>query len=85
MTSFDEFCDAHSMPDEHDTVGAVAMDTKGNVAYATTSGGRTGNLNGRVGDSSIPGQTDNSTVHTVITPPSRWCTSKMKSYKEQTM
>ena len=42
--------------DEHDTVGAVAMDKDGNVAYATSTGGVTAKRPGRVGDSPIPGK-----------------------------
>ena len=41
---------------KHDTVGAVAMDTEGNLAYASSTRGRTGNMDGRLGDYSIPGQ-----------------------------
>jgi beta-aspartyl-peptidase (threonine type) len=37
------------------TVGAVAMDSFGNVAAATSTGGRTGKMNGRIGDSPIVG------------------------------
>ncbi len=37
------------------TVGAVAVDRSGNVAAATSTGGRSGQLPGRVGDSPIPG------------------------------
>jgi beta-aspartyl-peptidase (threonine type) len=37
------------------TVGAVAVDTTGSVAAATSTGGRVGQLPGRVGDSPIPG------------------------------
>lgn len=45
-------------PDEarrHGTVGAVARDRAGNLAAATSTGGMTGKLPGRVGDSPIPG------------------------------
>ncbi|RUS81926.1 hypothetical protein EGW08_010312 [Elysia chlorotica] len=38
-----------------DTVGAVAMDATGNVAAATSTGGTTAKLPGRVGDSPIIG------------------------------
>ncbi|GFO04899.1 isoaspartyl peptidase/l-asparaginase [Plakobranchus ocellatus] len=38
-----------------DTVGAVAMDAKGNLAAATSTGGITAKLPGRVGDSPIIG------------------------------
>jgi L-asparaginase / beta-aspartyl-peptidase len=37
------------------TVGAVAVDAEGHVAAATSTGGRSGQLHGRVGDSAIPG------------------------------
>ncbi|AEI50604.1 isoaspartyl peptidase/L-asparaginase family protein [Runella slithyformis] len=39
----------------HGTVGAVAVDTKGNVAAATSTGGTTNSLDGRIGDSCIIG------------------------------
>ncbi len=34
----------------HDTVGAVALDSEGNIAAATSTGGVTGKLVGRIGD-----------------------------------
>ena len=37
----------------HGTVGAVAMDTKGNLAAATSTGGTFGKLEGRIGDTPI--------------------------------
>ena len=37
------------------TVGAVALDKNGNLAAATSTGGRTGKMPGRVGDSPILG------------------------------
>jgi len=49
------------MPDEfgptrsHDTVGAVAVDTQGNIAAATSTGGTLNKAPGRVGDSSLIG------------------------------
>jgi beta-aspartyl-peptidase (threonine type) len=39
----------------HGTVGAVALDQKGNLAAATSTGGMTGKMAGRVGDSPIIG------------------------------
>jgi len=39
----------------HDTVGAVALDANGNLAAATSTGGVTGKLVGRVGDVPIIG------------------------------
>jgi beta-aspartyl-peptidase (threonine type) len=39
----------------HGTVGAVALDRHGNLAAATSTGGYTGKLAGRVGDSPIIG------------------------------
>jgi L-asparaginase / beta-aspartyl-peptidase len=45
-------------PDEkekHGTVGAVALDQKGNLAAATSTGGMMGKMAGRVGDSPIIG------------------------------
>src|SRR5258706_229053 len=42
----------------HGTVGAVALDAHGNLAAATSTGGYTGKLPGRVGDSPIIGPGD---------------------------
>uniref|UniRef100_A0A2K5DU43 Uncharacterized protein n=1 Tax=Aotus nancymaae TaxID=37293 RepID=A0A2K5DU43_AOTNA len=39
------------------TVGAVALDCKGNVAYATSTGGIVNKMVGRVGDSPCVGRT----------------------------
>ncbi|MBU2962783.1 isoaspartyl peptidase/L-asparaginase [Citreicella sp. C3M06] len=39
----------------HGTVGAVACDRQGNVAAATSTGGWTGKMPGRVGDTPMPG------------------------------
>ena len=41
--------------DRHGTVGAVAMDQNGNLAAATSTGGTTNKLPGRIGDSPIIG------------------------------
>jgi beta-aspartyl-peptidase (threonine type) len=41
--------------DEHDTVGAVALDLNGNFASATSTGGLSGTPAGRMGDSALPG------------------------------
>jgi L-asparaginase / beta-aspartyl-peptidase len=43
------------IPGHHGTVGAVAVDTDGNLAAATSTGGYTGKLPGRVGDSPLIG------------------------------
>jgi beta-aspartyl-peptidase (threonine type) len=40
---------------EAGTVGAVAVDGDGRIAAATSTGGRAGQMRGRVGDSPIPG------------------------------
>ena len=39
----------------HGTVGAVAVDNKGNVAAATSTGGIENKMHGRIGDSSVIG------------------------------
>jgi L-asparaginase / beta-aspartyl-peptidase len=39
----------------HDTVGAVALDANGNFAAATSTGGLSGQMEGRIGDSPMPG------------------------------
>ena len=41
--------------DKHGTVGAVALDCEGNLAAATSTGGYTNKMTGRVGDSPIVG------------------------------
>src|SRR5580658_7171742 len=41
--------------DSHDTVGAVALDTYGNIAAGTSTGGTLNKAPGRVGDSSLIG------------------------------
>src|SRR5207302_5188757 len=41
--------------DLHGTVGAVALDRSGNLAAATSTGGTTNKLSGRIGDSPIIG------------------------------
>ena len=41
--------------DLHGTVGAVALDRSGNLAAATSTGGKTGKLSGRIGDTPIIG------------------------------
>jgi beta-aspartyl-peptidase (threonine type) len=41
--------------DRHGTVGAVALDTRGNIAAATSTGGVGGKLPGRIGDSALIG------------------------------
>jgi beta-aspartyl-peptidase (threonine type) len=41
--------------DSHDTVGAVALDSQGNLAAATSTGGTLNKTPGRVGDSSLIG------------------------------
>jgi L-asparaginase / beta-aspartyl-peptidase len=46
---------AHLAPRLHGTVGAVARDRDGNLAAATSTGGITGKLPGRVGDTPVIG------------------------------
>lgn len=45
----------NAMADQHGTVGAAAVDSHGNLAAATSTGGVAGKLPGRIGDSAIPG------------------------------
>jgi len=47
--------DALSDQDRHGTVGAVALDRNGNLAAATSTGGNTNKLPGRLGDTPILG------------------------------
>lgn len=44
-----------SRDDGHGTVGAVALDERGNIAAGTSTGGTTAKMRGRVGDSPIVG------------------------------
>lgn len=46
---------SYNVRKEHDTVGAVALDRFGNLAAATSTGGITGKIPGRVGDSPLTG------------------------------
>jgi beta-aspartyl-peptidase (threonine type) len=46
---------ARNLKNHHGTVGAVALDQDGNLAAATSTGGYTGKLPGRIGDSPIIG------------------------------
>ena len=52
LTTPSEFCGPSS---SHDTVGAVAVDSSGNIAAATSTGGTLNKAPGRVGDSSLIG------------------------------
>ncbi len=45
----------HAALNSHDTVGAVALDSRGNLAAATSTGGTMNKTPGRVGDSSLIG------------------------------
>jgi len=51
----DDWLAKHPQPNEHGTVGAVALDRAGHIAAATSTGGTTGKLWGRIGDSPIIG------------------------------
>ncbi|HEY6769126.1 MAG TPA: isoaspartyl peptidase/L-asparaginase [Candidatus Sulfotelmatobacter sp.] len=46
---------AHDATISHDTVGAVALDSAGNIAAATSTGGTLNKAPGRLGDSSLIG------------------------------
>ena len=48
-------CAAKNLKGHHGAVGAVALDAKGNLAAATSTGGFTAKLPGRIGDSPIIG------------------------------
>lgn len=49
-----------------DTVGAVALDTRGRLAAATSTGGTSLKLPGRIGDSPIPGAGNYATEHAAV-------------------
>ena len=59
------------------TVGAVALDDDGNLAAATSTGGRTGQWSGRVGDAPIPGLGTYADEHVAIS-----CTGKGEAFME---
>jgi beta-aspartyl-peptidase (threonine type) len=55
-----ELCDpaeliTEKQKQEQDTVGTVALDQNGNLAAGTSTGGLSGQLKGRMGDSAVPG------------------------------
>ena len=65
-----ELLEAFAALDSHDTVGAVALDTHGNLAAATSTGGTLNKTPGRVGDSSLIGcgcYADNQSAATSLT------------------
>jgi L-asparaginase / beta-aspartyl-peptidase len=49
------FPNENGSPEGHDTVGAVALDARGNLAAGTSTGGTLNKTPGRVGDSSLIG------------------------------
>ena len=53
--TLEELRTADPAEERHDTVGAVALDAKGNYVAATSTGGLSGQMQGRVGDSPLPG------------------------------
>lgn len=63
----------------HDTVGAVAVDSSGNVACATSTGGIRNKMVGRVGDSPVIGMT----TYTHIFYPNYFCSLKKKKSAHQ--
>ncbi len=55
-----ELCDPDELitekeKEEQDTVGAVALDLNGNLSAGTSTGGLSGQMKGRMGDSAVPG------------------------------
>lgn len=48
-------CHIHGYRQEHGTVGAVAINAKGEISAATATGGITGKLPGRIGDTPVIG------------------------------
>jgi|TARA_B100001094_G_scaffold58162_1_gene53626 beta-aspartyl-peptidase (threonine type) len=50
-----KFAENHSIQDKIGTVGAVAIDKEGNISAATSTGGMTNKMPGRVGDTPIVG------------------------------
>ncbi|MEJ2593932.1 MAG: isoaspartyl peptidase/L-asparaginase, partial [bacterium] len=52
---FDSYLKAKQKAEKHGTVGAVALDQAGNLAAATSTGGMTFKMKGRVGDTPILG------------------------------
>jgi beta-aspartyl-peptidase (threonine type) len=64
--------EAGSTADRHGTVGGVALDRSGNLAAATSTGGYTNKMSGRVGDSPLVGAgtyTDNASCAVSATGP----------------
>lgn len=46
----------HTPSDDLETVGAVALDLHGNLAAAGSTGGMTGKMKGRLGDTAVAGE-----------------------------
>lgn len=45
----------HSDADNHDTIGIIALDINGKIAAGTSTNGAKNKIEGRIGDSPIPG------------------------------
>jgi beta-aspartyl-peptidase (threonine type) len=54
-TELQRFLDRDPVQQEGSTIGVVARDTKGNLAAATSTGGMTGKMPGRIGDTPMIG------------------------------
>ncbi len=74
---------AATAAEQHGTVGAVALDRHGNLAVATSTGGYTNKMVGRVGDSAVIGAgtyADNATCAVSATGPGEYFMRALLAY-----
>ena len=71
--------EAAELSTQHGTVGAVAIDQQGNLAAATSTGGTTGKLSGRVGDTPLLGAGAYADKRTGAASATGWGESIMKT------